>query len=206
MAAAARRLGTTALALGGATLLSLGLLFHDPGVVGGAAVLGMSAWWCRPRPDPGRWHRGAEGEQATARLLANLPRRFVVLHDRRLPGRRGNLDHVVIGPSGVWVVDSKARQAPLRVRRGQVWAGDHPIDVDPVTAQAAILEHSLGVPVGAIVAVHGSGLRRRGKNVGGVRVVPAARLTRRLRRGRQLGRADVVALVALVDRLFPRCE
>lgn len=205
MAAAARKLGTVGLALGGVTLLGSGLLLHDHRAVVVAAILAVGAWWCRPRPDPGRWHRGAEGEQATARLLAALPRRFVVLHDRRLPGRRGNLDHVVIGPSGVWVVDSKARQARLRVRRGQVWAGDHPIDVDPVSKQAAALERSLRRPIGAIVAVHGSGLRRRGKKVGRVRVVPAARLTRRLRRGRQLGRADVVALAALVDRLFPRC-
>jgi len=32
---------------------------------------------------------------------------IVVLHDRRVPGTRGNVDHVVIGPAGVYVVDTK---------------------------------------------------------------------------------------------------
>ena len=204
-ASAVRGLGTTVLALVAATLLTLGVLFHDPRALAGGAALGVGAWWCRPTPDPGRWQRGADGEWATAQLLAGLPRRFVVLHDRRLPGGRGNLDHIVIGPSGVWVVDSKARQARLRVRRGQVWAGDYPIDVEPVTKQATALEQSLGVPVGAVVAVHGTGMRRRGKRVGEVRVLPASRVTRRLRRGRRLGRAEVVSLATAADRLFHRC-
>jgi hypothetical protein len=31
----------------------------------------------------------------------------LVLHDRRIPGSRANIDHIVIAPSGVWVVDTK---------------------------------------------------------------------------------------------------
>src|SRR5688500_611754 len=54
------------------------------------------------------WERGAEGESATARVLAALPPDWVVLHDLRWPGRRfANIDHLVIGPGGVFVVDSK---------------------------------------------------------------------------------------------------
>ena len=143
---------------------------------------------------------------ATARLLSRLPRRFIVLHDRRSPGTRGNVDHLVIGPTGVWVVDSKVRQAPLRIRRGQVWAGDYAIDVAPVTRQAARVEEALGTPVNAVVAVHGVGLRRRGKNVEGVRVLPAAHLTRRVRRGPRLDRRQVAALVARADQCFPPCR
>ena len=33
----------------------------------------------------------------------------IVLHDLRVPGSRSTIDHVVIVPSGVWVVDSKWR-------------------------------------------------------------------------------------------------
>jgi hypothetical protein len=184
------------------------------------------AWWCRPEPDAGRWQRGAQGEVATAQLLARLPRRYVVMHDRRGWAMAGNIDHLVVGPTGVWVVDSKVRRATLRVHRGRVWAGQEPIDVAPVAAQARRVEQALGVPVGAVIAVHGQGLRRRGKRVGGVRVLPAPRLVHRLRRlprlhrlprlrplhrlgrlrrGRRLPTSVVVALAADADRQFPRC-
>ena len=31
----------------------------------------------------------------------------VLLHDRRMPGGRGNIDHLAIAPSGVFVIDAK---------------------------------------------------------------------------------------------------
>lgn len=47
------------------------------------------------------WGVGAEGERLTAKALISLEAKgYVVLHDRRLPGRLGNVDHVVIGPTG----------------------------------------------------------------------------------------------------------
>lgn len=54
------------------------------------------------------WEVGAVGEERVAAILERrLKDRAVVLHDRRVPGTRGNIDHVVIAPSGVWVVDAK---------------------------------------------------------------------------------------------------
>lgn len=55
------------------------------------------------------WERGAEGERRTADALAALPAEsWTVFHDLRWPGRRfANVDHVVVGPSGVFVIDSK---------------------------------------------------------------------------------------------------
>lgn len=54
------------------------------------------------------WSRGAEGERRVgARLDALAAEGMVVLHDRRIPGTRANIDHVVIAPSGVWVIDAK---------------------------------------------------------------------------------------------------
>ena len=80
----------------------------------GAALL--AAWWyLRSGPDPERWRRGAAGERATAALLDRLPARtWAVLHDRRVPGSRANLDHLIIGPSGVWVLDTKTTRARVR--------------------------------------------------------------------------------------------
>lgn len=65
------------------------------------------------------WERGADGEDATARALAALPPEYVVLHDLRWPGRqRANIDHVVVGPTGVFVVDSKNWSGTVRVKDG----------------------------------------------------------------------------------------
>jgi hypothetical protein len=65
------------------------------------------------------WRVGAEGEEhAAARLNALLHGRGVVLvHDRRMPGSRANIDHVAIGPGGVTVIDTKRIHGRVRVRR-----------------------------------------------------------------------------------------
>jgi hypothetical protein len=54
------------------------------------------------------WERGSIGESKVAKTLARLDRDdIVVLHDRRVSGTHGNIDHLVICPSGILVVDSK---------------------------------------------------------------------------------------------------
>ena len=162
------------------------------------------AWLLRPRPDPERWLRGAAGEEATARLLARLPaRQWVVRHDLRIPGSRANLDHLVIGPSGVWVVDTKTTRAEVRARWGTVRFGGRRLDPEPTRWEAEVVADRLGVPVRALIVVHGPGLRRRGRRCGGVRVLPAAGLTRRLRRGRRhLAPAEIVELARRAERAF----
>lgn len=175
-------------------------------VAGVAAVL-LVTWRARPVADSARWLRGAAGEVATAVLLEGLPaRRWVVLHDRAIPGSAANLDHVVIGPSGVWVVDSKAFRAPLRAGWRSVRAGEHRVDTRPAVWAASVVADRLDVDVRPLLAVHGEGLPRRGRRVGGVPVLPAGSVVGRLRRRRgsaRLRRADVAALGAECDRIFP---
>jgi len=67
------------------------------------------------------WERGAIGEELMARRLADLPDTFRVLHDRRIRGTRGNIDHIAVGPTGVWVIDAKRyvnKRPALRVEGG----------------------------------------------------------------------------------------
>jgi hypothetical protein len=88
-------------------------------VVGRAGTVGLG-WrlWFRPSTDTLAWRCGAAGERRTARLLAPLERRgWAVLHDLAVPGTQANLDHLVIGPGGVLVIDSKHY-------RGRLWL-DH---------------------------------------------------------------------------------
>lgn len=64
-----------------------------------------------------RWEQGAQGEVAVARALEDLPEGWVALHDLAWPGRqRANLDHVVVGPGGVFVVDAKNWSGRVEVR------------------------------------------------------------------------------------------
>jgi hypothetical protein len=53
------------------------------------------------------WERGAVGEELMAQRLKDLPDTFRVLHDRRITGTHANIDHIVTGPSEVWVIDAK---------------------------------------------------------------------------------------------------
>ena len=69
------------------------------------------------------WGIGAKGEEITARELDRLPAPHVSLHDLRIPGTRANVDHVVIGPGGVFVVETKRMQGKLSVRKDVVYIG-----------------------------------------------------------------------------------
>ncbi len=54
------------------------------------------------------WNTGAEGEaRVGARLDAIAGDGIRVLHDRRIPGTKANIDHLVVTAAGVWVIDTK---------------------------------------------------------------------------------------------------
>ncbi len=72
-----------------------------------------------------RWARGAEDARATAAVLDELPsEQWRVLHDVPWPGRpRASIDHIVIGPAGVFVVDTKNWSGAISVRAGVLRQG-----------------------------------------------------------------------------------
>ncbi|MGT2461381.1 NERD domain-containing protein [Sinomonas atrocyanea] len=54
------------------------------------------------------WETGAVGEERLGSRLDSLAGQGVaVLHDRRIPGSKANIDHIAITPSGIWVIDAK---------------------------------------------------------------------------------------------------
>ena len=71
------------------------------------ATTGMAMWiWDDPPEYIARWKRGADGERRTEKALRSLTAvTWNAFHDRQ--GKRGNLDHVVVGPGGVFLLDSK---------------------------------------------------------------------------------------------------
>ena len=65
------------------------------------------------------WRTGAVGERKTADRLAKHLRGtdVVLLHDRRIPGTRANIDHLAVGPGGVTVIDSKHVEGKVNSER-----------------------------------------------------------------------------------------
>src|SRR5680860_341439 len=60
------------------------------------------------RQSTAAWERGAVGEERLGARLDELASRdIVVLHDRRVPGTRANIDHIVVTTAGIWVIDAK---------------------------------------------------------------------------------------------------
>jgi hypothetical protein len=159
----------------------------------------------RPKPDPERWLRGAAGERATAAVLDRLPeRKWAVMHDVALPGHRANIDHLVIGPTGAWVVDTKTTRAEVRAGWRSVRMGGRKLDPGPTRWEAGMVSELLGVPVRPLIAMHAEGLPPRGGRAGRVRVVPPGSLVRTLRGGRRrLSRRQVLSLAAEAVELFP---
>lgn len=70
----------------------------------GALILALSE---DPRTTKA-WDTGAVGEERLGNRLNQLSNESLrVLHDRRIPRTRANFDHLVVAPTGVWVIDAK---------------------------------------------------------------------------------------------------
>jgi hypothetical protein len=74
----------------------------------------------------------------------------VILHDRRMPRSRANIDHIAIAPSGVWVIDSKRYKGKVAVSRplfGQpkltINGRDRTKLIDALTKQVRVVEAGL---------------------------------------------------------------
>jgi hypothetical protein len=100
------------------------------------------------------WAKGAAGEERLAAILAGLDG-IHALHDRRVPGKTWNIDHVVVGPPGIFVIDAKHYRGQVRVRRrgsffnpdDRLYVGsrDCTKDVDGMTWQVDVLDTAFRV-------------------------------------------------------------
>jgi hypothetical protein len=153
----------------------------------GAGLIGLTVavlvgWRLRFRPSSQAraWQRGAKGERHTARLLDRLGRDgYVSFHDLALPDSPANLDHLVLGPSGLFVIDSKQWTGHIyQSADGLVWHDHYRLDCGLATVrwQAETLGRLLGVPVAPLVCVHGAHIQGGGLRAQGVTVVPASLL------------------------------
>lgn len=111
-----------------------------------------------------QWDKGAEGERRTAAVLSGLATRgYVVLDDLAIPGSRANIDHVVVGPRGVTVVETKAYTGQLRINDGTIWHGRFPLRKELAAAafeaekvRDVVTATGWTVTVRSVVCIHGA--------------------------------------------------
>ena len=130
------------------------------------------------------WKIGAEGERRVAEVLADVVG-IEVLHDRLVPRSSANIDHIAIGPSGVYVIDAKKYTGQIAVRNvGGVFRTDERLYinnrdrtklVEGICRQVDVVRAALGhgfaeIPVHGVLCFVGCewGLRPRTKKVNGV--------------------------------------
>jgi Nuclease-related domain len=176
----------------------------------GLVAAALVGWRLRFRPSEQArsWRRGAEGERHTGRLLDRLTRDgYVVFHDLAVPGSLANVDHLVIGPTGVFIIDTKQWTGSVHQSGdGLAWHNHYPLErtLETVRWEAQIIGRLLGTRIHPLVCVHGAHVQGGGLHAQGVAIVPASQLRGALGSDRVLSDAEVELLAtAAWTRLHP---
>jgi len=75
------------------------------------------------KTDERAWRMGAKGEREVSRRLRKLSSSWMTLHDLPLGRNGANLDHLVVGPGGVFALNTKNL-------RGKVWVAERALLVN----------------------------------------------------------------------------
>jgi hypothetical protein len=128
-----------------------------------AVVAGLLVWWrlrFHPSASTRFWRRQALVQRRTAGMLAQLEQQgWLVLHDIALPGWSASLDHLVIGPTGAWAIESwRHRWRPRRRKAASPQCGGVIGDPRPdLSWKAKAVADSLagtGIPVRPLLCLH----------------------------------------------------
>ena len=141
-----------------------------------------TAHLCPNRVDA--FFKGARGEERTAFALESLPEGFCVFNGlmarkRSFAMSRGDMDHVVAGKSGVFVVETKCWEGEVTCEHGRIWVDGQPPTRDPLAQVLKArdeLEAALGeaqetaVKVQAVLCFSGRGFLGRRARVNDVEI------------------------------------
>lgn len=123
--------------------------------------------------------RGAEGEEKVARVLSFLPAGHTVFNDLYLKENGLDVDHVVIAPSGLFVIETKTWNGEITFENGQVLCDGQPPSRSPlkqVKEAASRLNTYLSearcpeAPVHPVLCFVDNRLKEGLANIGGVRI------------------------------------
>ncbi len=147
-----------------------------------------------------RHDRGATGEEQVGGLLDLLSERgWRVIHDASLG--RGNVDHILIGPPGIFTIETKSHPGPVRVARV------HGDTLRQAHAQRRVIEQVTGLPVQPLIVFSRAWVDRPMTRRKGVRVVPARMLLAHLAKlpatlsPQEIDRAHELIAQALLEHL-----
>lgn len=66
------------------------------------------------------WIRGLKGENIVFKCLETLPKDYFIFNDVKLPEKGGNIDHIVLGPNGIFVIETKNYSGKYTIK-GNRW-------------------------------------------------------------------------------------
>ncbi|HEY4996537.1 MAG TPA: nuclease-related domain-containing protein [Solirubrobacteraceae bacterium] len=139
-----------------------------------------------------RRDRGASGEEHVGALLDGLPDdEWEVIHDASLG--RGNVDHILIGPAGVFTVETKSHPGPVRV--GRV----HGATLSQAQAQRRAIERVTGLEAEPRIVYSRAWVDKPLARRKGVRVLPARMLPNYL--GRRPAKLSVAEIEQARERI-----
>jgi len=133
----------------------------------------------------GNFLKGAKGEEWVAHELAFLSAEYAVFNGLRLGGGKQNFDHIIVGPAGVFVVETKNWKGSVEFRDGKLYAGGKEPSRPPLKqVKAAAVElvsyiDDAGcgdLPIHSVLCFLGTKLPEEIMNVNGVVVCSGARL------------------------------
>ncbi|MFE0764582.1 nuclease-related domain-containing DEAD/DEAH box helicase [Streptomyces smyrnaeus] len=170
--------------------------------------------WQAAREEARRWEAASEGERRiAAQLLVLTARGWRLLVDRKWPGTRAaNVDMLLVGPGGVFVIDVKNWRTALETTGGKLRAGGEQRDPH-VTALLAVTKAaegavaSLGMSPVAVQPLMVFAGHRLDAEVGRVRLLGEREVGPALLSERHRLRAESVRAIAdHLDRVFPEYE
>jgi hypothetical protein len=158
--------------------------------------------------------RRAEDRRSTGETLERLTTQgYLVLADRRSPGLTGIIGHLVIGPGGVFVVETRDLTGRVRIRGDQLVVGGHSHDVaSHLNAQVAAVATALGsildrtgATVVPLICMRYAELPLMHRSVAGIPVLRESQLERRIARSPSALDAGTIArLGELTDSTMPQ--
>lgn len=98
--------------------------------------------------------KGEEGEQQVRDELQQLDESYTVLHNLWLDGGLGDIDHVVIAPHGIYVLETKNWEADIEIDEDtayyDIWEADrspsNQVKRNAKTVQSTLESHGINVP------------------------------------------------------------
>jgi hypothetical protein len=173
------------------------------------------------RPSNTWMSNAADAARLSARLRTDLAGRAVVLDDRRVPPTKSNIDHLVIAPSGVWIVGAKHHTGKVVHRdigsflrtetRLFVDGHDRTALVAGLDCQVTAVRHALAVagidnvPVRPVLCFTSSewGLLAKPFTINGVLITWATKLSQRILDGPPAHHSEPMHLAAVLGAALP---